>query len=67
MTKIGVTKALSTYFNVDGGTGSLHPDSFGKSSKRTLPEFRDELKALSDTEKRELAEMVCAVTGDTLD
>lgn len=67
MAKIGITKALSQFFNVDGGTGSLHPDTFGKSSKRTLPEFRDELKALTDDEKRELALMACAATGDTLD
>jgi len=49
----GIVAILSGYFNQGDG-------------KRSLPEFRDELKALTDDEKRELALGVCAITGDTL-
>lgn len=49
----GTTSILAGYFNQGDG-------------KRPLPDFRDELKALSDTEKVELAQGVCAITGDTL-
>lgn len=49
----GVVAILSGYFNQGDG-------------KRPLSVFRDELKNLSDAEKRELAEGVCAITGDTL-
>lgn len=53
MAEKGIVSILSGYFNQGDG-------------KRSLPVFRDELKALSDTEKRELAEGVCAITGDTI-
>lgn len=46
-----VTAILSGYFNQGDG-------------KRPLPAWRDELKELSDAEKRALAEGVCAITGD---
>jgi uncharacterized radical SAM superfamily protein len=49
----GHTAILSGYFNQGDG-------------KRPLTVFRDELKALNDDEKRELALGVCALTGDTL-
>jgi hypothetical protein len=48
-----VTQVLSNYFNVGDG-------------KRSASEFLKELKALSTEEKLELAEGVCAVTGDTI-
>jgi hypothetical protein len=49
----GIVSILAGYFNQGDG-------------KRSLPDFRDELKQLSDAEKTELAEGVCAITGDTL-
>lgn len=48
-----VTGALREYFNTGAG-------------KRTITEFRAELDALSDVEKRELAELACAASGWTL-
>lgn len=48
-----VLKALAGYFNTGDG-------------KKSLKEFSEEIKALSTEEKRELAEGVCAITGDTL-
>lgn len=53
MATVTVLKALTAYFNVDEG-------------KVSMTAWRDELKALSDEEKRTLAEGVCAITGDTL-
>jgi len=49
----GIIAVLAGYFNQGEG-------------KRPLTDFRNELKALSDAEKLELAEGVCAITGDTL-
>lgn len=49
-----VTKVLTTYFNVEAG-------------RREAKVWLAELKALSTEEKRELAELVCAATGQTLD
>ena len=48
-----VTAILSGYFNQGDG-------------KRALTAWRDELAALSPAEKRELAEGVCAITGDRI-
>jgi hypothetical protein len=48
-----VTALLAAYFNQGEG-------------KRPLSEFQAELKALSADEKLELAQGVCAITGDTL-
>lgn len=48
-----ITAILSGYFNQGEG-------------KRGLTDWRDELSALSADEKRELAEGVCAITGDTI-
>jgi hypothetical protein len=53
MAETTVTKALNAYFNEGDG-------------KRSAGDFLKELKALSPEEKRELAEGVCAITGDTL-
>lgn len=53
MAEKGTVAILSGYFNQGDG-------------KRSLPVFRDELKDLTDAEKRELALGVCAITGDTL-
>lgn len=53
MATITVTKALSNYFNTGEG-------------KRPAQAFLKELRDLSTDEKRELAEGVCAITGDTL-
>lgn len=53
MAQTTVLKALTAYFN----TGE---------NKKPLRDFAAELKALTDTEKRELAEGVVAITGDTL-
>lgn len=44
---------LAGYFNVGEG-------------KRSISAFAEELKALSPEEKQELAEGVCAITGDTI-
>lgn len=48
-----LTAILTSFFNVGDG-------------KRSVTEWRDELKALTDEEKRSLAEGVCAITGDTI-
>ena len=48
-----VTKALTNFFNVGEG-------------KRPAREWLNELKALSPEEKKELAIMVCAETGDEI-
>jgi hypothetical protein len=53
MSALGVTSILAKYFNEGAG-------------KRSLSEFKDELNKLSTDEKRELAEGVCAITGDTI-
>ena len=53
MAEKGTVAILSGYFNQGDG-------------KRPLTAFRDELKELSDEEKRELALGVCEITGDTL-
>lgn len=70
MAKVTVIKALSGFFNVD----TLNPEvpgdaaliALGAKGKRKTGEWGTELKALSADEKRELAEMVVAVTGDEL-
>jgi hypothetical protein len=49
----GITAILTGYFNVDEG-------------KRPSSDWLKELKALTPEEKRELAEGVCAITGDTI-
>ena len=51
--KVTVLKALTSYFNEGDG-------------KRSMTQWRDEIKALSDIEKRELAQGVCDITGDEL-
>lgn len=48
-----VVSILAGYFNQGEG-------------KRALSEFNQELKALTDDEKLELAQGVCAITGDTV-
>lgn len=48
----GIATILSSYFNGD--------------KSKTIREFAEELKALTDAEKLELAEGVCAITGDTI-
>ncbi len=53
MAEITVTKALTGYFNQGDG-------------KVPAPQWLAELKALSTEEKRELAEGVAAITGDTV-
>lgn len=52
--KVKITKALNGYFNQGEG-------------KRPVREFAEELKAMTDAEKLELARGVVAITGDTLD
>ncbi len=49
----GISAILAGYFNVGEG-------------KRSNTDFLAELKSLSAEEKRELAEGVCAITGDTV-
>lgn len=53
MAQTTVTKALTGYFNAGAG-------------KRLAKVWLEELKALTTEEKAELAEGVCAITGDTL-
>ena len=53
MAQTTTIKAIAGYFN--SGT-----------DKQPLREFTNEIKALSDTEKWDLAEGIVAVTGDTL-
>ena len=48
-----VTRILTEFFNTGDG-------------KRALPQWRDELSALSSDEKMELALGVCAITGDSV-
>lgn len=48
-----ISGILNGYFNVGD-------------AKRSAKDFLEELKALSAAEKRELAEGVCAITGDTI-
>lgn len=48
-----IVAVLAGYFNQGEG-------------KRPLSVFQQELKALTEEEKRELAEGVCAITGDTI-
>lgn len=48
-----ILKTLTDYFNTGDG-------------KRDLKTWGAEVRALSDAEKLELAEGVCAITGDTL-
>lgn len=48
-----ITAILTGYFNQGEG-------------KRALSAWRDELAQLSPEEKQELAEGVCAITGDTV-
>ena len=48
-----VLKILTDYFNEGAG-------------KRSVRDWGAEIKALSADEKRELAEGVCAITGDTI-
>lgn len=55
-----IVGAISGYFNEGDG---VSVDGRGIPAKRPLPMFRDEMKALSDTDKRELAEGACAVMG----
>lgn len=49
----GIPTILSSYFNQGDG-------------KRPLKEFAEEMKALTPEEKMELAQGVCAITGDTV-
>lgn len=53
MAQTTVLKALAGYFNTGEG-------------KKPLRDFTVEIKALSDTEKWDLAEGVVGVTGETL-
>lgn len=53
MAEKGVIAILTNYFNVG-------------SAKRVNTLWLAELKALSAEEKRDLAEGVCAITGDTV-
>lgn len=53
MAEVTAVKALNEYFNKG-------------ENKKPLREFADEIKKLSDDEKRELALGVCEITGDTL-
>ncbi len=49
----GIASILAGYFNQGDG-------------KRALGVFQQELKAMTDKEKHDLAEGVCAITGDTI-
>ena len=53
MAQTTMLKALAGYFNTGDG-------------KKSLRDFTVEIKALSDTEKWDMAEGVVAITGDTL-
>lgn len=48
-----IASILAGYFNKGDG-------------KRSLTEFANELKALTDQEKIDLAKGVCEITGDTI-
>lgn len=54
MVKMTAVKILASYFNSDPET------------KKPLREFAEELKALSDTEKRELASLAAPLVGAEL-
>lgn len=53
MAEMTSIKILANYFNTGDG-------------KRPLKDFGQELKALTEEEKNDLALGVCAITGDTL-
>jgi hypothetical protein len=53
MPTISITKCLTEFFNTGDG-------------KRASKEWLAELKELSTEEKQELAQGVCAITGNTL-
>lgn len=53
MAELTALKILTNYFNVGDG-------------KRPLKDWSEEIKALSDPEKKDLTVGVCAITGDTL-
>lgn len=55
MAVVTTLATLSNFFNAKGSA-----------NYKPLREFAAEVKALSDEEKRELAEGICAITGDTL-
>jgi hypothetical protein len=76
--QVTALKALAGYFN-EKGQGSSVGGSYtivatnekvdlpaGVPATKALRDFSLEIKALSDDEKRSLAEGVCAITGDTL-
>lgn len=48
-------KAIAGYFNEKGSP-----------SYKPLKDFAAEVRALTDADKQELAEGICAITGDTL-
>lgn len=73
MAKVTALKALTNFFQVEGGYSvesaggnEAVPTVAGVPTKRAMKVWGDEVKALSPEEKRELAELVCAVTGDEL-
>jgi hypothetical protein len=67
MAKKTVTGLLNAHFNKgDGVSLASENTSGGVPEKRGVAAFRDELAALTDAEKRELAEGICAITGDTI-
>lgn len=70
MASISVVKALSGFFNVDTLDPTKPSDKvlldMGAKGKRPVGTWGDELKAFTPDEKRALAELVVAQTGDTL-
>lgn len=44
----------------------LLKDFFGMKQGQTLKDFLEETKQLSETEKDELCNLICAQTGDTI-
>lgn len=70
MAKTSVIKALSDFFNVDTldetKPGEAALIALGAKGKRKVGEWGAELKAFTNEEKRELAELVVAVTGQEL-
>lgn len=70
MAKVTITKALSSFFNVDtldeSNPGEAALIALGAKGKRSVGVWGAELKALTADEKTALAELVVAETGDTL-
>lgn len=68
MAEVSALKALTDYFQDPSQGSSLSSESTtgGIPGRRPATDWRKEMLALTKEDRTELAQMVCAVTGDTL-